>query len=324
MGNMEVQFIMKPKVDFAFKEIMRNEMTRRGFLSAVLKIDPDDISKTEILNAYLSKQHEDEKLGILDVRILLNDNTEINIEIQVLKFDLWVERSLFYGAKMYTDQAEKGKGYGSLRKCICINILDYTLFPDYDGFYSQFHISEDTRHTIYTDKLEFHVIELSKLPVGLKENSDDLLLWAKFFNAEKEEEFEMLAEKNKYIANAYEDLQVISQDREKRMEYEARQKALRDYDQIMIQTKTYYEEAAKKMQEAEQRMQKAEQHMQEAEQRIQEAEQRIQKAEQRKREEIRDIAEKLIRSGAETSFITSITSLSASEVEEIRAKSVLP
>lgn len=36
----------------------------------------------------------------------------------------------------------------------------------------------------------------------------------------------MLARRNPYIASAYRQLQLISQDREKQMEYEARQKAL--------------------------------------------------------------------------------------------------
>lgn len=31
-------FLMKPKIDFAFKEIMMNEKVRVGFLSAVLKL----------------------------------------------------------------------------------------------------------------------------------------------------------------------------------------------------------------------------------------------------------------------------------------------
>ena len=70
-------FLMKPKIDFAFKEIMRNENARIGFLSAVLKLDPTDIQKTTILNTFLSKTYADDKQGILDVRILMNDNTEI-------------------------------------------------------------------------------------------------------------------------------------------------------------------------------------------------------------------------------------------------------
>lgn len=32
------QFLMKPKVDFAFKEIMTDEKARTGFLAAVLKL----------------------------------------------------------------------------------------------------------------------------------------------------------------------------------------------------------------------------------------------------------------------------------------------
>ena len=45
----------------------------------------------------------------------------------------------------------------------------------------------------------------------------------------------MLATKNIYIPSAYKTLQVISQDDQKRMEYEARQKALRDYNQGMLE-----------------------------------------------------------------------------------------
>ena len=45
----------------------------------------------------------------------------------------------------------------------------------------------------------------------------------------------MLATKNTYIQSAYNTLQVISQDEQKRVEYEAREKALRDYNQGMLE-----------------------------------------------------------------------------------------
>lgn len=75
------------------------------------------------------------------------------------------------------------------------------------------------------------MLELPKLPKELKEDSGDILLWAKFINAERKEEFDMLAERNVYIGSAYRQLQTISQDKEKRLEYEARQKAILDYNQ---------------------------------------------------------------------------------------------
>lgn len=226
---------MKPKIDFAFKEIMADEKARTGFLAAVLKIKPENIKSTQILNTNLRREHEDDKQGILDVRLLLNNASEIDIEIQLSQIKVWAERSLFYLAKMFTDQIAPGQSYKVFKKCINISILDFELFPDEIEFYSCFHIREDTRSFIYTDKMEFHLIELPKLPKELREDSSDIELWAKFINAERKEEFDMLAQKNQYIESAYERLQVISQDREKRLEYEAREKAILDHNQMILE-----------------------------------------------------------------------------------------
>ena len=101
-------FLMKPKVDYAFKEIMMDEQARIGFLSAMLKLNPKEIKETQILNTNLRKQREKEKLGILDVRILMNNHTEIDIEIQLSAISVWADRALFYLAKMFTDQIHSG------------------------------------------------------------------------------------------------------------------------------------------------------------------------------------------------------------------------
>ena len=228
-------YIMKPKVDFAFKELMSDETVRTGFLASVLAVPAGNIRSAVILNVELQRTHPEDKLGILDVRVCLNDETEIDIEIQIDPMSVWADRSLFYLSKMYTAQISAGDSYRLLKKCISISILDFRLFADSGEFYSCFHIREDTRHILYTDKMEFHVIELPKLPEELKENSSELLLWAKFLNAERKEEFEMLAEKNDAIGKAYERLQVMSQDEKKRMEYEAREKALRDHNEVMLE-----------------------------------------------------------------------------------------
>ena len=145
---------MKPKVDFAFKEIMMDEKARVGFLSAILKLDPAQVRETRILNTYLQKVHEDDKQGILDVRVSMNDDTEIDIEIQLSELKVWADRSLFYLAKMYTEQIKSGQFYNVFKKCVSISILDFLLFPEETAFYSCFHIREDTRQFLYTDKME--------------------------------------------------------------------------------------------------------------------------------------------------------------------------
>jgi len=148
-------FLMKPKIDFAFKEIMEDVKARTGFLASILQIDPTDIKETRILNSNLRKLHENDKLGILDVRILTNDDTQIDTEIQLSELKIWSDRALFYISKMYTDQIGKGQKYDVLKKCVSISILDFILFENEPEFYSRFHILEDTRHFPYSDKMEF-------------------------------------------------------------------------------------------------------------------------------------------------------------------------
>ncbi len=118
---------MRPKVDFAFKEIMMNEKARIGFLSTMLSLNPEDIQETQILNTNLRKQHEEDKQGILDVRVLMNNMVEIDIEIQLSELEVWAERSLFYLSKMYIEQIEAGDSYDVLfcsrTKCLSVVFL---------------------------------------------------------------------------------------------------------------------------------------------------------------------------------------------------------
>ncbi|MCI8732614.1 MAG: hypothetical protein HFH57_16240 [Lachnospiraceae bacterium] len=57
----------------------------------------------------------------------------------------------------------------------------------------------------------------------------------------------MLAQRNPYIESAYEHLQVISRDKEKRLEYEAREKAIRDYNQLVKEAELRGKEAGEKI-----------------------------------------------------------------------------
>ena len=138
-------------------------------------------------------------------------------------------------AEVCSDEIKPGESYRIFKKCVSISILNFTLFQGETDFCSCFHIREDTRNFLYTDKMEFHVIELPKLPEELQDDSSDLELWTKFIDAERKEVFDMLADKNPYIESAYQKLQIISQDKEKRLEYEAREKALRDYNEGLLE-----------------------------------------------------------------------------------------
>ena len=225
-------FIMKPKIDFCFKELMEFAEVRRGFIAAVLGISPEEVVSTELKPTHLRVKHQKDKLGILDVHVILNGEIQIDMEIQVAQFLFWRERSLFYLSKMYSDIILAGEGYQVLEKCIHVGILDFILFEEDEEYYSCFHLWEDKRRRIYSDKLEIHIVELPKL--AEREYPETALLkWARFFNAEKKEEFEMVAKTDPHIQKAYDQLLYMSGNEEKRLLYEARQKALNDYNTQM-------------------------------------------------------------------------------------------
>lgn len=76
-------FIMLPTVDFCFAGLMENPKVRKGFVAAILKVPPDKINETILLPTILKRESEDDKLGILDVRVMMEDGTQIDIEMQV-------------------------------------------------------------------------------------------------------------------------------------------------------------------------------------------------------------------------------------------------
>lgn len=226
------EFIMKPKVDFCFKELMTDDEVRCGFIAAVLDLPPEKIENTILLPTHLRKEHNEDKLGILDVRVLLQGGIQIDIEMQVLAFTYWTERSLFYLSKMFSGQIEAGDSYNALQKCIHIGILDFNLFESRE-FYSRFHIWEDSRRELYSDKLEIHILELPKLN-QYEYPHTALQNWARFFNSETREEFEMFAKSDNYVQKAYDRLVNISADEQKRLEYEERERARRDRSILLI------------------------------------------------------------------------------------------
>ena len=52
-------------------------------------------------NTFLSRRFLWQKQGILDILAVMNDNTKINIELQVKTVPDWDKRQIFYLAKLY-------------------------------------------------------------------------------------------------------------------------------------------------------------------------------------------------------------------------------
>ena len=221
-------FIMLPTIDFCFKELMCNSKVRLGFIAAVLGVDPASIRSTALVPTELPRESPDDKLGILDVMVELDDGSKLNMEMQVPYFEYWTNRVLFYECKIYISQIKKGESYESLRRCVHVSILDFIHFPNDNRCYRKIALCDVDTGEQYTDLLELHILELKKLPAE-DQNEEGVIRWMRFLSGKTRKEFEDMAKKDEYIEEAYNELKKLSLDEQKRMEYEARERALHDY-----------------------------------------------------------------------------------------------
>ena len=239
-------FIMLPTVDFCFKELMQDEKVRKGLIAALLNVEPTEVESTTLMPTILRKRYPEDKYGILDVRVELKSGVQIDLEMQVESYEFWANRSVYYLSKMYAGEIKEGEGYDCLKKCIHVSILAYNHFRDDKECYRRIAFCDTKTGKEYTDLMEMHILELSKLPPEEK-NETSLLQWMRFLGGKTRKDFEEMAKKNSELEEAYDVLEKLSADEKKRLEYETRQRAIRDYNIGMLTAERRGIEAGRKI-----------------------------------------------------------------------------
>ena len=139
---------------------------------------------------------------------------------------------LFYLSKIFAGQLKKGEPYENLKKCIHVSILDFIHFEKDTKCYRTICFCDEKTGKKYTDLMEIQVLELKKLPPDIR-SGDDLIKWMKFFGGKSRKEFAAMAKTDSYIEEAYKELEKLSADERAKLEYEARERAIRDYNSQM-------------------------------------------------------------------------------------------
>ena len=233
MAKTKDNFIMLPTVDVCFKALMSNPKVRKGFIAALLKKDPKTIKKTHLMPTVLHRNYPDDKLGILDVRVMMEDGTQLDMEMQVAYFEYWDARVLFYLSKIFSDQLREGEPYEKLKKCIHVSILDFIHFEDEQECYHTISLCNEQTGKKYTDLIEIQILELKKIPDQKFQTEDEIISWMRFLRGKTRKEFEDMAKTDEYIEEAYEELKKLSADERVKLEYDARERAIRDYNSQM-------------------------------------------------------------------------------------------
>ena len=214
--------------DILFKVLMQSSKNvLKGIVCSYLDLAPETIKSIDISNPISLKEDIAAKEMILDIKAILNDETIINLEMQVINFNDWTERSLSYLCRCF-DNLGPGHGYLHVKSAVHIGFLDYTLFPDHPEFYATYRMINERTGQLYSSKFRTSVVDLTKRNLATKEDiAHHRDLWAAFFKATEWGEVMALAEKDKNISEAAVTLRKLSDDELFKMRYEAREDILR-------------------------------------------------------------------------------------------------
>ena len=212
----EKKSILQPKNDVVFKALFSRGKPRitQAMLEAILKMKIDKLELDKSMD--LLNENADDKNGRLDLRAIINGNTECDIEVQLVSNDNINERFLYYWAKMYAANLKIGDTYSDLRKTISIIILDddFKLTKNLERPQTTWRIREsEATHLVLTDYFEIIIIEIPKVVKAYpKTPNDEVLQWMLFLDNPEKEEVARIMEENKDIKEAKEELERISQD----------------------------------------------------------------------------------------------------------------
>lgn len=293
----ELSNVFIPINDYVFKRIfghVGNEEITKGLLNAILDTEVKEVNLEG--NTILERDLADDKLGILDVKAILNNSITCDIEMQLVEKENIEERILFYWSKLYISNIHKSDDYDNLNKCIAILIANFELdnLKDVPKGHTEWKLREKNfPKIVLTEVCEIHIISLNKLVSLIKENSlpkeeQVLSKWVKFLLTPKEMGV-IDMENNDALKKAKKEFDTISQD-----EYEQRLAELRMkniMDKKAIESHGYKKGVKEGIEQG---------------------------IEQGEKNRTLEIAKEMLKNGADIDFVIKCTGISKEEVENLK------
>lgn len=225
--------------DYMFRAVLQsNNKVLRGLICSLLHLTEKEVVSVEITNPIILGESVNSKEVRLDISVLLNNRTIINLEMQVTNRLNWQNRSVVYLCRSY-DSLTRGQDYNKAKSAVHIGFLDYTLFPDKPEFYASYKLINVKNYQKYSDNITLNVVDLSRIDMATEEDRIyHIDGWAKLLKATTWEEVRMLAAvdenmreaaKSLFVYNTEEQIRKMCRDRE---EY---YQDLRNYERAVLE-----------------------------------------------------------------------------------------
>lgn len=240
--------------DYMFKALLqKNENALKHLICSLLHLHPEEVESVEIQNPIVLGQaisaDFDSRIFVLDINVLLDNWTLINLEMQVIKYRNWLERSLPYLCRNY-DRLFRGEDYLNARPAIHIGFLDFELFPEQSEFYATYKMMNVKNHHVFTDKFVRSVVDLKHIELATEEDREwKTDYWASLFKATTWEELKMLAKQSPVLEEAVETVYELTADERIREQCKAREKYMREVNTVLREKEIAVQERDRMRQE---------------------------------------------------------------------------
>ena len=234
--------------DYMFRIVLqRDHETLVGLICSLLHLSKDQVLDVSIENPIEPGAALDDKEYQLDIYVSLNNNTYINLEMQVINYNNWPLRSLAYLCRKF-DNLHRGEDYSEIKPVYQIGFLDFTLFEEHPEFFATYQMKNMKDGYLYTDKFNLMVVSLNQTNMATAEDKlYGIDTWARLFKATTWEEIKMITKDNPsmnstaesiYMSNSDENIRELCRRREDAIAHEKYQKKKLQEYQEKVETLT--------------------------------------------------------------------------------------
>ncbi|SFC26878.1 PD-(D/E)XK nuclease family transposase [Butyrivibrio sp. YAB3001] len=177
--------------------MQQSKRALKGLVCSLKGIDPSMVKDILVQNPI--DLNALQKETVMDLKLLLNNGEILNIELQMYTDKYWILRSILYLCRAF-DSLKEGEDYSHLMPTTHFCITNQELFPDNPEFYAHFLLMNTKNHIPYTKNFALNVLQLNHTDLATDEDiNNNVVYWAKLFNATTWEEFKALAKGNDAI-----------------------------------------------------------------------------------------------------------------------------
>ena len=213
--RIEINPELKMKSDIMFKAFYgrkENEEFLQDFLESVLE---EKIKIKKVMHdVRLEQLAKEQKFGILDLGVELEDGEFINVEIQIKNYKNIEKRTTFYACKKLIEQLGPGEDYRQLKPTIIIAILDYSFIKLPEYITETVRVVKEHREYEINNDVKYYYIELEKFRNQNPDMTKRINQWSAFLDMERSDLLEMACKENDKVKRAVENYEVLTGDEE--------------------------------------------------------------------------------------------------------------